>query len=433
MSWKTIAFLGISAALLGAMLLLGGSGQGPAKGSGRLLALEGGAVRTVKLKRSGEAKPLLLKRHDTGWRMESPVQDRADTTGVERLLAGVEFMRPLRLLPGSKPPPAAGLDTPRITLTLGLSAGEVEIKVGAADVSGEGVNVRVKDASGARLAVAPVRLVGLLSLTTADLRDQQLVPLPPGQIQRVEIHTTSGEGVLERQGAGWAATAAGNTCRAAAQRTRRLLNALSVLRAQRILPAPAGAARAWIRTSGGSGVEVILDHAGACPGRADRVLLAVTERRAGKEERRVGGCVEQPEVAALSPEPWSLQDLRLTRLQEPDLEKVSLRAGGVEESLVRKPEGWTRPGQAGVVDSLAVRAWIKAIRDARARLFAGTTGGEPRARILLVAEAGPVEALTLHDGEGGALVATRGGDGAALLLKADQARAILEGMAIMAR
>ena len=431
MSWRTIISLAVSAALLTLLLLLGGSPRGPAGGSGRLLRMEGGAVNSVKLTRTGQV--ITLRRHDAGWRMEAPTRDRADRTTVEGLLAGVEFMRPLRWIPAGDAPPASGLSQPRFTLILGSGAGDLELQVGAADVSGEGVYVRVKEPSGARLAVAPARLVTLLDLQVSTLRDHQLVPLTPGVIRRVQFNTRPGQGVLERQGAGWVATSSGRPCRAATQRTRRLLNALSALRAQSITAPPDALASPWIKTTGSAGEEVILSRAGPCPGRADHVFLKVTERRAGKTARSLGACVEKPEVDALSPEPWTLQDLHLTGLSEPDLERISLKKGAKEKVLVRKPDGWTEAGQAGAVDGLTVRAWIKALREASGGLVAGTPGAEPEIRLVLTAEAGAVETLLFYPPSGQTMVVNRAGDGATLLLEPAVASRVKEVLELMAR
>ena len=119
MSWRTLILLGLTALLLSLLLLLGGpQGRGGGAGGRRLFAgLEGGAVSQIKLSRSAQDGQVQLKRGDQGWRMLLPVQDRGDRAQVEALLAGVEFMRPLRWLPAASPPAGSGLDKPAIKLS----------------------------------------------------------------------------------------------------------------------------------------------------------------------------------------------------------------------------------------------------------------------------------------------------------------------------
>ena len=437
MSWRTILLLGVTALLLSVLLLLEGRrGAGDGATGGRLFsALEGGAVYQIQLSRPEEGSQVRLKRADDGWRMLLPVKDRGDRAQVEALLAGVEFMRPLRWLPAGDPPSGSGLDKPTIKLILTSGGGDHELAVGAADASGQGAYVRLEQGGKVRLAVAPMRLLQLLDLAPGAFRDHLLVPLSPAQIQRVELRGSAGAVTLKRQGApglSWIAEVQGRSCRASGQRLRRLLNALSALRGSSIGPATGASAHPWIQISGAGEKIVILEQAGPCPGRGDQVLLYVQERQGTSAQRTVSACLDQQQAALLSPAPGTLQDLALTRWSEPELEEIAIWTPAQDVRLVRTPSGWTRQGKP--FDGLLVRALSERLQDTQGRLTPRRwEGAAPSARLRLKAELGGAEELVLFTGPDGLLFVQRAGDNADLRLEPDAARPVWDGIQLMGR
>ena len=436
MSWKTIILLGVTALFMSVSVLLDEpQGAGDGEQGGRLFSgLEGGAVAQVQLSRVADSSEVQLKRDDNGWRMLLPVKDRADRSRVEALLAGVEFMRPLRWLPGTAPPAGSGLEEPGIRLILTSGGGAYKLEVGASDASGQGTYVRTEQGGKARLAVAPRRLLQLLDHSSETLRDHQLVPLTPAQILRVELRGESGDVTLKSQPVAdvpWITEVQGRPCRANAQRLRRMLNALSALRARSLHLPPESGSRPWIRLNTTGGMTLSLKQAGPCPGRGDQVLLRVEEQRGGASVRILGACVDQQEAALLSPAPHALQDLSLTRLTAPELGGLNLEAGGQKVALVRTPSGWTRQGEP--VDGLLVPTLVDLLRETQGRLVQGARATEPRARVRLMAEAGGTEDLSLFSEPGGLLRVHRAGDNVDLMLEPEASRAIWDGVVLMGR
>lgn len=444
MTWRTIIVLAMTAALLILALVFGGPGreQGEAAGGRLLPGLESGAVRELRLTQAAGGHEILLRRDDAGWKMLTPRQDRADGASVEAMLAGVEFMRPLRWLSDGAPPSGSGLDKPSVELVLTSGGGAFTLAIGARDASGQGVFVRVELGGKTRAAVAPAALLKLLDRRPDSLRDHQLVPLTPAQIQRVDLSLAKGTltSTLTRGGSGtWMVQAQGRSCRAVAQLTRRMLNALSALRAGTLHDLPGGGTARWLKLTGEGGLTLTFSRAGVCPGRKDRTLLGVLEQRGGETVRAVGACVDNKEVAALTPAPGSLQDLNLTRLQEPELERIVIKVrarpsedmGGGEHELKRTPDGWTVQGKP--VDGLAVRAWVAKIGRARGRLVDGPVGTESNARLDLMAELGGSERLTLHHADGGGLLVQRGEDGAIISLEPNLALEVMSWLDLIGR
>lgn len=424
MSWRTIMALAASALVLLAYLVVRDMVAGDAADgsvAGRIFpGLRAGEAREVRWTVGG-ATLKILRGEVSRWRMEAPYPDRADGVAVERLLSLLEFAEPLRILGDGDAPDGAGLAKPSVRLTLISQGGRHEAEFGAADASGQGVYARIwrgESRDGARLLVAPANLLAALRQEASTWRDHQLVPMTPGGVRRIQFSGEAGEWSLERSGTGWIVKAGEHRARAGDTRGRRLLAALLTLRATRLLSRAAdakGKPSPWILCQDDGGRRVELSLWGACPGRADQLLVVAAEAPSG---RRALGCVDRAQVAALSPAPGVLLDRRLTRRSEAELTRIMVHMETRTALLERRTKGWVMLGEEEAetaVEAGVVSALVQGLAALEGELQPGAERGLQRAVVTLEDAGGTKEILTFRDRRGGGLLVKRASTDRAVL------------------
>jgi hypothetical protein len=226
------------------------------------LAADG--VERLAVRRAGGA--VELARQGGAWVVTAPSPGPADGAAVADLLSALAVARWDRIV---RAPDIAttGLATPRVTVEVGVGARTARLEVGAAVAATAQVWVRV---DGGPAMLAPSWLATALDRDLASLRQQRLAPVAPVAVTGVEIHGPGLDLVLAGdplavRGDGW-------TARAAPERTRALLAAITGLVAADFPAADAAAGPDGVSVRVlGAGAIVELVERGACPGGRIRV------------------------------------------------------------------------------------------------------------------------------------------------------------------
>lgn len=155
-------------------------------------------VQRISIERDKD--PLVVERRGDGWRMVKPFDAPADRIAIEGWLGGLRTARAESLLaPDASDQVKAGLDRPRLRLTVVASAGEHTLLVG---------NARGDDFYAARQNDPELKLISAstfrdLNKQGSDLRGRELVTLPSEKIRSIELTNSSGVIHVQREGDAW--------------------------------------------------------------------------------------------------------------------------------------------------------------------------------------------------------------------------------------
>lgn len=387
MRTRTLVALGLSAAVLGAhVLLFERDGDDAERPAGRVLpGLDRGRVERIRIARRGEAAVALARRPEGGWAV-APAGHRADREAVDRLLSALEFLERRRAVAEASNPRQLGLAPAQVKLTLegrGLSEG---LALGRPDPSGYGVYL----SHGGQVLVVDREILSLLDRDPSAWRDRDLVPMEARLIRTVRIRRGAGEIRLFASTGGWRLASADGATRADPGQVSRLVTALADLRATRLLEKPLGGA-AEIRVElGGAGADKTLRIVvgGACPGQPRDRLVGVGA---------VSACVPGEDLAPLALEREALVDRFLTHRRETELRRIRIQRGGRALSLERAAEKWHIEGD-GEADPLEVAGWLEGLAQTRGELVAekhpaSGSGAHAWRSVELVPERGAPEVL----------------------------------------
>jgi len=143
-----------------------------------------------------------LRRESEGWRLVSPVEDRASPEAVDRLLMTARFMEVRDRQPGRKPEgfPEAGLVPPRLRIEL-RGTESAGIDIGAGTALPQEVFARVDGESGV-LRVTDT-IVELASAPAGSFRDPRLTEFVADDIEKFTVRRADGEMTLRRERGRW--------------------------------------------------------------------------------------------------------------------------------------------------------------------------------------------------------------------------------------
>jgi hypothetical protein len=359
-------------------------------------------VRRVELVTRSEV--LVLEREsDAGvWAMASPRQETAEPAAVDVLLREMELATRVREVP---PTEAPGLDAPRVRGRVAVGSLEYHFSLGADAPRPDGAAYMQVDGEGAFVVG---RSLKVQLLRTADAyRDRALVPYSAGEIGRLEARAADGELVLQRQGTAFRLGSA-EGLRASRAAVDRVFAALADARAEGFLD-EAAAERAVVDSSLTMTItprdtrrpRVRLLVGGACPGRADDVIVVRTE------PTRVSACVAAGSVNALRVTADALVDKAPLFAHADEIEEVRLEALGAtgpRVDLARRGTGWHERApedrDLGTEEADSATSLVTALAEAQAidaRQAAPADGVAPRARVTIVRTGGGSNATEVVD------------------------------------
>jgi hypothetical protein len=337
-------------------------------------------VERLEVERQGkrvvlERKPAAGEGELRSFRVVAPFQAAADSDTVDRLLGELEWLSARRTLEplSSQDEKSFGLDAPRYRIAYTIGRARHVLELGKTDVHGESVYARLDREP--RAYVVPKTVLDVLQSQPADYRDKQLVSeLTVAWVRKVVLTAEGATTQLSKEGDRWWLSLAPRGY-GDGRRIEQLLHALSELRAARYLEpsehaqAEAALAKPAVRIE----VQVVPDEAredkrpstltlvlgGACGVHAD-------ERYARTLPSGPPACVKATDLAALTPNPSDLRELRVLIAEPSSVERIEL-AQAEKIAVKREGEKWQPDGgPTGAVDRESVEAWLQAMSKVRA-------------------------------------------------------------------
>lgn len=478
MKARTVLVLALVVAALGAFLWFVErdlpSSEERTELSRRLLPVESAAISAVTLEWDG--RQVRLERAAGGraedaesasatgeetWRLAAPealagaAADRIEVGRLLSVLAGLETQRELDEVEEA----AVGLDAPRGRVIVESAGATYTVEVGADVPAAETVVVARSQNGERRVFVTGRSFVADLERAPGDWRSKEIVSASRDAVERLELISAEGPGVvLERRegrfylsapstdvsdaadAAHAADPAAGDvtevTDLAAGEEVEALLSDLVSLRVQRFVDDVAAAGgeaalglappRATVAAALEDGGAVRIELGGPVPGGGGAIY--------GRADGQVFEAVTQlAERAARPADEW--RSRAWTELRSFEIQRVEIRAAGGEPLRLERDGGdWQRDG--GAVSYTEVSDLLFAITDARAAEIPGGDGGgaavgEPILTVILAAEGGGEEVLTLYPAADGGHPARSSARASGVVLPAEAVEEIEEAVAAL--
>lgn len=296
-----------------------------------------------------------VQRDNAGWKLTSPVVDRASPENIDRLLAALRFLAVRDRVKTDDPAVIAesGLATPRVRVNLRGGSEEIRIELGAdtahtsevfARVAGQGDVLRV-----------PGDVAGLCTAPVDSFRDARLTDLVPDDIEKFTVRRVDGEMALRRDRGKWFID---KPVQAPAD-PRAVSKFLDSLLGLRITKFDAAAA----------------PESSMIPGRA--ATASLTPRGGGEafEIEVTRGQGEVPPVVRFAPRgntlqvdeaatgifdisPEALRDRSLGYVDKDTVDRISLESDGRKLEIRRAAEGWISSEDGKPVAAEQVLAFI---------------------------------------------------------------------------
>ena len=293
------------------------------------------------------------------WRLEEPLQGRADGELVNGLLDALEGLERLRSLEGMESS-EAGLDSPRVRLVLHTDAGARELLVGSDVPASETMIVRV---DGGDPLVVSNSLWDGLGHEPGDWRSKDLYLGERDAIESVVLKTETARVRLVRQGDSFRVEEPVMDL-ADRDRVRELLGTLVGLRAHAFIDEPQGSlsdlgldppvATVEVSTSNGDG-EFHLDWGRAVPEAPARSFARIGEQVFE---------TSAPLAVSLSSSPEEWRSLDLTTLGTHEIDSVRVLDDEGELTLTRAGADWVRNDET--ISFTAVSDLLYSLVEARA-------------------------------------------------------------------
>jgi len=294
-------------------------------------------VREIDIRRGDET--VGLRRESDGWRLVSPVEDRASPEAVDRLLMAARFMEVRDRQPGRKAEsfPEAGLIPPRLRIELRGSE-DTGLDIGAGTALPQEVFARADGEPGV-LRVADT-IVELASAPAASFRDPRLTEFVADDIEKFTVRRADGEMTLRRERGRWMIE---KPVRAPAdpQAVRAFLEPLLGLRvtafgvkaaeSAAVLPAQEAAISLTPR---GGGEDLDLRVEEGEPGAGEGTLKAFFKPRGGDI------AVDAAASALFAVSPEQLRDRTLGYVDLDTVDRIRVESDGTAVTLRRAENGW---------------------------------------------------------------------------------------------
>jgi hypothetical protein len=188
-----------------------------------ILRFEDAQVRTLRLQPASGAATV-VEREGESWKITEPIQAAADENAVKSVLASLRSMRARGFddpaAPGEPPsdnaaepaePADRGFTSPRLTVEVGLDAGDPQKLELGGEKPGEGEKLLYVRVPG-RETIYEVgsHVQTSIDKTADELRDKTVLAVDESKVTAVEVARKDGEGfTLERQGDTWSVAGAG--------------------------------------------------------------------------------------------------------------------------------------------------------------------------------------------------------------------------------
>ncbi len=155
---------------------------------------------------TGDDGTISLERSDTGWVLIAPVQAKADSEAVARLLRSASDAAHNRVVEDSAADLSIfGLERPRLTFRVTPQAGAEQqvLKLGHKNPGDSYIYARNQERPN-RVVLLNSWLLGDLDRTVFQLRDKSLLKFDKDEVERLTINPASGQGLeLTRNGDSW--------------------------------------------------------------------------------------------------------------------------------------------------------------------------------------------------------------------------------------
>jgi hypothetical protein len=282
---------------------------------------------------------------DGGWRLEQPLEARADDTAVRGLITALTSAKVSKTLEGQTGDLAVfGLDTgnPTVVLTVGTEA-QAPIQVGKATQIGGKVYVRRGD--GPVMLVASPLKVGL-DKQVKDLRDKQIMSFTDDQVERIDVKPADGSAtaLVRKDRDAWVIEPGDHVADPTEVRSY-----LASLRSARAVdfPADVDVAQAGLETPRLTVTATLKDGAPA------QTLLLGGERTEGSAKQIYVKRADQPTIYALGDWSWRALSKDAAQFRDKTVlgfapERVGRltieRKTGTGATLIRTPTGWNVEG-----------------------------------------------------------------------------------------
>lgn len=296
-----------------------------------------------------------MQRDSAGWKLASPVADRASPETIDKLLSTLRFLAVKDRVKTDDPAVIAesGLATPRVRVNLRGGPEEIRIELGADTANAGEVFARVAG-QGTVLRV-PGDVVGLCTAPTDSFRDARLTDLVPDDIEKFTVRRIDGEMALRRERGRWLIekpVQAPADPRAVAKFIDSLLGLRVVKFNAAVSPEssmiPGRTATASLTPRGGGEaleIEVTRGQGGVLP----TVRFAPRGNSLQVDETALG-------IFDVSPE--ALRDRSLGYVDKDTVDRISLESDGHGLEIRREGKGWVSSEDGKPVASEQVEAFI---------------------------------------------------------------------------
>jgi hypothetical protein len=329
-------------AVLGAWAWVGERGEvrepGQTPPVSEMVGMKPDDVTRVELLHDGQATVLASSGRGKGWRLEKPVQARADDAQVKQVIEG--------LLNGNVDQVMAekvtdmkqyGLDKPAFQATLSDAKGHQKLlQTGGKDIRGFSVYARTAD-NPQLFLLSAYSIDNVVKKKTDDLRDKTVLALDPNRVTRLSLQTPAQTVRVEKQGQKWQLTAP-QPAPADADTVRAVLDQIKDLKADRFEGAGATAsqyglapARLTVTLSGPAGEQGLL------LGKATPDGKDVYAMRPGENE-----VFDLPKSTFddLSKKPGDLRDKTLLSFKRDDATRVTITSPAQTLELTHAGKDW---------------------------------------------------------------------------------------------
>ena len=329
-----------------------------------------------------------LSRRDKKWRLETPINDQADSSLIENLLLDLENWQKDATIPAKELKADKnklneyGLSKPKLRLKLRGHDGPAEILFGK-DAALEGkMYVRLENSKETFLAAQSIKKE--IEKKATEFRDRKLTDLITAQVSRVVLKTATGEMELQKKGDHWEIVKP-LRARGDDQKIADLIAQMTTARIQQFVADDRGD----------------LDPYGLAEPRGSITLFAQDNKPAGRADSsrgeqgqvlQIGGAAEKEKDQVyvrfsarafvytlpkkieeiLNTTPNDVRDRHLVRIDTNILDRITIDAPGKGKTvLARKEENWTIASRKNApANSSEVRRLIDTLQNERVTKFA---------------------------------------------------------------
>jgi hypothetical protein len=200
----------------------------------KIFTVKGPDITAITIKRSAEE--IHLVKDGQTWRLDRPLQERADNVAMNSLVASLSQLRLTRDLGPEKDLKPFGLDQPSLVVSFTVGDKSHTLDVGKKSPGDQGYYVR-RDQDPRVLLIATATKESL-DRPLSDLRNRALFDFAADQVKALRVKTGSTQVVLEKKGKSWTWVGHENV-KIYPGRLESLLRFLSLARVKEFVPGPA--------------------------------------------------------------------------------------------------------------------------------------------------------------------------------------------------